>query len=171
MKRITRGDVQSVFEAFGNGGRAILKHSKTAEGAPADFFGSHGAIRPFAGSPWDGAHFCSDDWHVIQIADIEGGDASFKQQTAAAIIEGLTIAFTLDGTPLPTARTAVKRLNNPEQFGLEVAYYAQQGRIMSPTDLAVGRHDLTVEISDSSGAVYQDGITFFIDAAGTGSCN
>jgi hypothetical protein len=42
---------------------------------------------------------------------------------------------------------------------------------MSPTDLAVGRHDLTVEISDSSGAVYQDGIAFFIDAAGTGSCS
>jgi hypothetical protein len=171
MKRITRGDVQSVFEAFGNGGRAVLQHSKTAEGAPADFFGSHGAIRPFAGSPWDGAHFCSDDWHVILIADIEGGDASFKQQAAADIIDGLTISFTLDGAPLATSRTAVKRFNDPQQFGLQVAYYAQQGRIMSPADLAPGRHDLAVRISDPSGSVFDDGITFFVDAAGTGACN
>jgi hypothetical protein len=39
-------------ERPGGGGRAVLLHSKTAEGAPADFFGSHGSIRPFAGSPW-----------------------------------------------------------------------------------------------------------------------
>src|SRR3954464_3238481 len=62
---ITRGDAQAVFHAFGNGGRAVLAHSRTAEGAPADVTGSHGSIRPFAGSAWDGAHFCATDWHVI----------------------------------------------------------------------------------------------------------
>ena len=54
---ITQGDAQAVFQAFGNGERVILQHSSVAEGAPADDFGSHGSIRPFAGSPWDGAHF------------------------------------------------------------------------------------------------------------------
>src|SRR5215831_18703860 len=128
-RRITRGDAEAVLNAFGGGGRAVLLHSKTAEGAPADFFGSHGSIRPFAGSPWDGAHFCAEDWHVILIADIEGGDASFTHADADAIMNGLNVSFTLDGAPLPTTRTAIKRFLDPEAFGLQVAYYFQQGRI------------------------------------------
>jgi len=83
-RRITRGDTEAVLNAFGGGRRAVLLHSKTAEGATADFFGSHGSIRPFAGSPWDGAHFCADDWHVILIADIEGGEPPSSTQTPSA---------------------------------------------------------------------------------------
>jgi hypothetical protein len=168
--RITRGDAQAVFEAFGGGGRSVLQHSTVAQGAPADLHGSHGAIRPFAGSPWDGAHFCEQDWHVILIADIEGGDHSFKRQDAERIMQGLEISFTLDGNPLPTTRTAIKRFLNPELFGLQTAYYFQQGRIQSPTDLSIGSHQLEVAMSDASGQLFQDGITFFIDAAGTGAC-
>jgi hypothetical protein len=170
-RRITRGDVEAVLNAFGGGGRAVLFHSSTAQGAPADFFGSHGSIRPFAGSPWDGAHFCAEDWHVILMADIEGGDASFKRNDAERIMNGLDISFTLDGTLLPTTRTAIKRFSNPEQFGLQVAYYFQQGQIMSPTDLSIGNHRLEVTLVDASGQQsFQDGITFFIDAPGTGVC-
>ena len=170
-RRITRGDAEAVLNAFGGGGRAVLLHSKTAEGAPADFFGSHGSIRPFAGSPWDGAHFCAEDWHVILIADIEGGDTSFKHDDAERIMNGLDVSFTLDGTPLPTTRTAIKRFLNPGQFGLQVAYYFQQGQIMSPADLSVGSHRLEVTIVDATGQQnFQDGITFFIDAPGTGAC-
>ena len=40
-----------MFEAFGGGGWAILLHSTVAQGGPADFFGSHGAIRPSRGHP------------------------------------------------------------------------------------------------------------------------
>ena len=170
-RRITRGDVEAVLHAFGGGGRAVLLHSKTAEGAPADFVGSHGSIRPFAGSPWDGAHFCADDWHVILIADFEGGDASFQHDDAARIMNGLQVSFTLDGAALPTTRTAIKRFLNPEQFGLQVAYYFQQGQIMSPTDLSTGSHRLEVTMVDASGQQsFQDGITFVIDAPGTGAC-
>ena len=170
-RRITRGDAEAVLNAFGGGGRAVLLHSKTAEGAPADFDGSHGSIRPFAGSPWDGAHFCAEDWHVILIADIEGGDTSFKHDDAESIMNGLDISFTLDGAPLATTRTAIKRFLNPGQFGLQVAYYFQQGQIMSPADLSVGSHRLDVTIVDASGQQnFQDGITFFIDAPGTGAC-
>lgn len=169
--RITRGDVEAVLNAFGGGGWAVLLHSKTAEGAPADFLGSHGSIRPFAGSPWDGAHFCGEDWHVILIADIEGGDASFTHDDAESIMNGLEVSFTLDGAPLPTTRTAIKRFLNPEQFGFQVAYYFQQGQIMSPTDLSVGSHTLDVTIVDASGQQsLQDGITFVVDAPGTGAC-
>jgi hypothetical protein len=170
-RRITRGDVEAVLHAFGGGGRAVRLHSKTAEGAPADFLGSHGSIRPFAGSAWDGAHFCADDWHVILIADFEGGDASFQHDDAARIMNGLQVSFTLDGAALPTTRTAIKRFLNPGQFGLQVAYYFQQGQIMSPADLSIGSHRLEVTMVDASGQQsFQDGITFFIDAPGTGAC-
>ena len=170
-RRITRGDVEAVLQAFGGGGRAVLFHSKTAEGAPADFFGSHGSIRPFAGSPWDGAHFCAEDWHVILIGDIEGGDGSFQHGDAERIMNGLDVSFTLDGAALPTTRTAIKRFVNPEQLGLQVAYYFQQGQIMSPADLSIGSHQLDVTVVDASGQQsFQDGITFVIDPPGTGAC-
>ena len=171
-RRITRGDVDALLNAFGGGGRAILLHSKTAEGAPADSFGSHGSIRPFAGSAWDGAHFCAEDWHVILIADIEGGDnTSFKHDDAEQIMNGLDVSLILDGAPLPASRTAIKRFLNPQQFGFQVAYYFQQGQIICPTDLSVGTHRLDVTIVDASGQqTFQDGITFVIDAPGTGAC-
>jgi hypothetical protein len=167
--RITRGDVQAVLEAFGGGGLAILQHNRAAQGAPADPFG--GSIRPFAGSEWDGAHFCVEDWHVILVADIEGGDSSFQHDDAKLIMDGLTVSFTLDGVALPSTRTAIKRFLNPGQFGFQVAYYFQQGQILSPTDLSVGTHQVGVTVTDSAGQQgYQDGITFFIDAPGTGAC-
>jgi hypothetical protein len=170
-RRITRGDVEAVFHAFGNGGRAVLAHSQTAEGAPADVTGSHGSIRPFAGSPWDGAHFCATDWHVILVADFEGGDSSFKHQDAERIMQELQVSFTLDGAPLPTTRTSVKRfLNPPAQFNMREAYYFQQGRLMPPNELSVGSHTLNVEFADATGPSFQDGITFFIDGEGTGAC-
>jgi hypothetical protein len=54
---------------------------------------------------------------------------------------------------------------------LERAWYFQEGKIMSPDDLSVGQHELTVRFSDlASGLDESDGITFFIDAAGTGAC-
>src|SRR2546423_1807216 len=89
--RITQGDAQAVFEAFGNGGFAVLKHSQVVEAAPADQTGSQGAIRPF--KPWDGLHLCALDWHVILVADIEAG----PQQDAEAIMAGITFTFQLDG--------------------------------------------------------------------------
>ena len=150
-RRITRGDVQAVFNAAGTGGRIILlRKGETAEAAPADFVGSHGSIRPFQGSPWDGRHFCAEDWHVILVAGIDGGDASFRREQAVASASQTTFDFTLDGAPLATNRTAIRRLLSPETIkvpqGVEkfkVAYFFQEGRIMSPEDLSVGQHELT----------------------------
>ena len=168
-RRITRGDVEAVFQAFGTGGRVILRKGRATEAAPADFFGSHGSIRPFRGSPWDNRHFCAEDWHVILVAEIDGGDKSFSRQQAEANLGQVTHEFTLDGAPLPTTRTSISRFLNPQPFGLEEAYYFQEGRIMAPGDLAVGRHELALTITDA-GDVFKDGITFFIDAPGTGAC-
>jgi hypothetical protein len=156
----------------------LVTKGETAEAAPADFVGSHGSIRPFQGSPWDGRHFCAEDWHVILVAGIDGGDASFRREQAVASASQTTFDFTLDGAPLATNRTAIRRLLSPETIkvpqGVEkfkVAYFFQEGRIMSPEDLSVGQHELTLTQTDTaSGQVEHDGITFFIDAAGTGAC-
>jgi hypothetical protein len=166
--RVKRGDVEAVFEAFGNGGWAVLRHSKAAHGAPADELGSHGAIRPF--QPWDGRHLCAEDWHVILIADIEGGDTSFSEHDAKEIMSTITVTFTLDGAVLTTKRTAIKRFLNPELFGLEEAYYFQEGRIMSPDDLTVGQHQLNCRMTAAGVVVFDGGIQFTVDPAGGTAC-
>ena len=110
-KRISRGDVQAVLEAFGSGGWAVRNHSAVVLGAPADQLGNHGAIRPLA--PWDGRHFCAEDWHVIVVAGIVGGDASFTRNDAEEIMSKIDLRFVLDGVALDTTRTAVKRFLQP----------------------------------------------------------
>jgi hypothetical protein len=148
-----------------------IAHGTRHDPAPADFLGSHGSIRPFGGSPWDGRHFCAEDWHVILIAWIDGGDASFGHQQAKASLDPVTNNFTLDGAALATTRTPIKPFNDSQAFDLERAWYFQEGKIMSPDDLSVGQHQLTVRFTDpTSGLDDSDGITFFIDASGTGAC-
>ena len=122
--RVTKGDAEAVLNAFGNGGLAIRNHHTVSPGAPADI-DLRASIRPFSGSPWDGRHFCAEDWHVILIAWIEGGDKSFTMQDAIALMNPVTIGFVLDGAALPTERTSIKRFLEPERFGLEEAYYFQ----------------------------------------------
>ena len=171
-RRITRGDAEAVLNAFGTGGRVILRNGKTAEAAPADFFGTHGSIRPFRNSSWDRGHFCAEDWHVILIAWFEGGDASFTFEQARAALDPVINSFILDDAPLQTTRTSISRFLNPEPFGFDEAYYFQEGRIMSPADLSVGQHQLSLTSTDDTSGhrIFRSSITFFIDAAGTGAC-
>src|SRR4051794_5195663 len=61
--RVTQGDATAILNAFGNGGFAGINHSPVPQGAPADVFGSNGAIRPFV--LWEGLHVCALDWHAI----------------------------------------------------------------------------------------------------------
>jgi hypothetical protein len=147
--RITETDVKQVFQGVGQ----------------ADFFGSRGAISPLSGTPWDGAHFCAEDWHVILLRFSEVSDASLTKRDAELIFSRVTVSFVLDGAALPSTRTAIKRLD----FGAEQGWYFTQGRIMSPADLSVGQHTLNVTTSIPEDA-FEDGITFFIDPTGTGAC-
>lgn len=96
-------------------------------------------------------------------------DASFDRQQAQAALDPVTISFTLDGAALATTRKPIKPFGDPQRFGLESAWYFQQGRVMAPDDLSVGHHELTARFTDPTG-FEEDGITFFIDAAGTGAC-
>jgi hypothetical protein len=68
---------------------------------------------------------------------------------------------------LPTMRTAIQKVNSPQQHGFEKAYAFHQGIVLSPSDLSVGAHRLdstTVFPPDT----FNDHITFYIDAPGTG---
>jgi hypothetical protein len=170
--RITRGDVEAVLNAFTTGGREILSHQSSAAGfeaAPADFQGSDGAIRPFG--PWDGLHVCVDDWHVLLIAEFDGGDKSYKMQDAKNYLSQVGNLFYLDGNPIQTTSTPIKRFLNPEAFGLEKAYGYQTGAIMAPGDLQVGQHTFKVHVVDP---VYGDAdleITFYVDDSSSSTCN
>jgi hypothetical protein len=119
-----------------------------------------GSVGP--GSPWEGVHFCEDDWRVILQGDIEGGDASFKEQDARQIIDGLQFTFTLDGKPLKDTRwTAMRRFLNPPGHGrpYENAWYFQQGQF-APNILSVGSHRVDVTQTGPTGVIYTQGITF-----------
>jgi hypothetical protein len=147
--RVTKSEANAVLRTFG-----------ASSFDPA-------VIRPFAGLPSDGRHFCGEDWHTAFVTTSEGGDASFTKRDAAVILNATSVSFTLDGSPLASVRTRIKSVPDPSPF--VNAYYFNQGRVLSPDKLAVGAHELSVRIIDSSGT-FDDGITFFIDAAGTGAC-
>jgi len=170
--RITRGDVESVLNAFTTGGRVILSQQSGTAGldaAPADFQGSNGAIRPF--SAWDGMHVCVEDWHVLLISEFDGGDKSYNMQDAKNYLSQLSTAFYLDGNLMQTTSTPIKRFLNPGQFGLDKAYGFSTGAIMAPGDLQVGGHTFEVHIADP---VYGDAdlaISFYVDDASSPTCN
>ena len=172
---ITRGDVQSVLEAFGTGGRVVLFQASDTAGlhaAPADLLGSNGAIRPFLS--WDGEHYCVDDWHVFVIGPFEGGDQSFTIQDAEEILSRWNFTFILtfygESAVLDTVQTATKPLLFWEDLGFDNVYGFQEGRIVSPDEIAVGEYTLTV-VAEFDGTVwFENSIQFFVDPSDSPTC-
>jgi hypothetical protein len=163
--RVTQGEAQSILNAFGNGGWAILVNGRGAvqAGGPADSE-LRAAIRPF--SSLSGRHYCVDDWHVLLIAWIAGGDSSYTYEDAVADLSSIVTDLKLDGVSLSTTSTSIKRFLNPERFGLEEAYYFQIGTLVAPGGLTVGTHVLS-EVSSDGGKGKNK---FYVDASGTGAC-
>jgi hypothetical protein len=166
-ERVTKGQAEAVLNAAGTGGGAIKSHHTESLGAPADIE-LRASLRPFRNTVFDRRHYCAEDWHTIVALDFEGGDATFTEQDARVIMGQIVFEFLLDGDPLATTRLPIKRLLVPQPF-FEVAYYFQQGVVMSPTALTVGRHTLKLIVTDPSGTG-EDQCTFYIDAPGTGAC-
>lgn len=170
--RVTHGDAQAILQGYGTGGRALRSNGATVSGAPADF-GGLATIRPF--DPPGGAngrHFCAEDWHVIVLALIDGGDASYTHNAAQAFLSTVTLSFTLDGAPLSVTRTALKRYLDVQSVGVEEAYWLQEGVVLSPSALIVGEHELVVDvvIPGDPPITLSLEATFVIDAPGTGVC-
>jgi hypothetical protein len=162
--RITQGEAEAVFSAGPSGASAILfRTGGHAIGAPGN---QEVAIRPYFDN---GIHYCVLDWHVIALIVF---DTSGTQQEASASFEPLVMTFTLDGQTLATKRTPVKAVSDPSFLGVDDAFFIQQGRLMSPSDLTTGSHTLSVTSfnpvnSDDNGTLKTK---FYVDAAGTGAC-
>jgi hypothetical protein len=71
---------------------------------------------------------------------------------------------------LSTNRTPLKAWLEPEVWGTDLGYYVQEGIVVPPSALSVGPHTLSVTM-DAPDGLFQDQITFYIDAPGTGSCS
>jgi hypothetical protein len=173
--RVTKGDAEAVLHASENGAAAMLYTPGGLVAAPLDSIVREPqvSIRPYPESEWDGRHFCAEDWHVILVAWIEGGDRSFTVQDAQAIFDTLSIQFSLDGAYLATERTATTRFLNLEflaDLGWDRGYVFQQGTLMAPDDLAVGAHTLSWTLMSPDYGTFTLEITFYIDPAGTGAC-
>jgi hypothetical protein len=152
--RITRSDAEAVFKAATRG--VDLDPDVRVR------------ILPLEDSVFDGRHYCVEDWHVIMVTWVEGGDASFTRQEAESRLNSVMISLVLNGLPLATTRTKVVRYLHPEPPAVK-AYAFSEGRIMAPTDLSVGSHTLAYTATFPGGSEGSQ-ITFRIDAAGTGAC-
>ena len=170
--RVTEGDARAIFEAFANGGWAERLGDGMLEGAPADFM-SNSMARITYMPAWNGRHFCSLDWHVISVAAIDG-NAVGQSRTNEEIRDYLSrieLDLRLDGAPLDTLRTAIKRTTNPGFRGLVEAFFVQEGQVIAPEGLSIGQHSLqfTGRRPGQPPNVFPP-IYFFIDAAGQGVC-
>ena len=171
--RVTEGDAQAVFEAFGNGGWGVVLNGGTVEeGAPSDFLqDSMARISPAA--LWNGRHFCSLDWHVISVAANEGNPAGGTRtnQELRDTLSQIGFLITLDGALLDIETTAIKRTTNPERIGAVEAFYITAGRVLAPDDLSVGQHSLQFTgTRPGRPPMVMPAITFFIDAPEEGVC-
>lgn len=169
--RVTKGDVEAMFNAFTTGGRIIFFQDNGSAGLYASPISQvfTGAIRPLP--QWDGGHFCVDDWHLIVLGAFEGGDLSYKVQDAESSLSVLDLTFILDGVEILTDRTPIKRFLVTEHLGFDKAYGFQEGKILAPDEVAVGEHNLTVNIDDPVFGPFELAINFFIDDSDSEACN
>jgi hypothetical protein len=159
---VTKGDVEAALQSWDTGFRAAFLIGGTLAAGPVEAF-LRARIPPLPG----GRHYCVDDWHLVQVAWVTGGDASFTRQDALLDLSGITNTFLLDGHTLPLQQTPVVRRVVPT-FG-DIDYGFSVGSILSPSDLAVGEHTLVWQVTFPDDA-FQTEDTFYIDASGTGAC-
>jgi hypothetical protein len=169
--RITRGDAESALNAFTTGDQEILSLQSDTAGfnaAPAGFHGRIVVIKPFG--PWDGMHFCVNDWHVLLINELDGGDKSYTIKDARNYLSQVKDLFYLDGNPVRTTRTPIERLLPPPN-GYEKAYGFQVFAIKVPGGLQVGQHTFNVHVVDPVYGNADLAITFYVDDANSSTCN
>ena len=167
--RVTAGEAQAVFEANQNGGNAILLHSGKHVGPASNDPSSGIRISGFV----DGRHYCSLDWHVIAVTLFDGNvpGGTRTPHEIAAELSAFSETIYVDAVRLDTVVTPVKPALNPESLELVSAFWFTTGRLMSPSDLAVGTHTLATEQRDAAGNITDSSnVTFVIDAAGAGAC-
>ena len=168
--RVTKGDVEAILYAPTFGGGAIFLHKHPVPGFE-DF--PRAAITPLSST--NGKQYCTDDWHVLRIAFLNGVDnvSVLTKEQAITELEGLTITLTLDGLLLPVIQTPIRMLNAADQQRLDLpgpGFAFQAGSILSPTALSAGTHTAGIVSTDPVYGTFQDSSTFIVDPSGTGVC-
>lgn len=132
-----------MFQAFDTGGSAIRAHNHLAEGVPAVL----DVARIYPGV--DGAEYCAQGWHVILLG-IFDDPALFPDGNKGLFdyLNTVDIRYVLDGVPLETERTAIKRLTHPDPAFIADGFAVGFGAFLPPGALSVGSHELLTFISD-----------------------
>ena len=177
---VTYGDVRAQFRAGETAGGVIFFRAALpafANAAPANTL-EH-SIRPLP--LFEGRSYCETDWHLLVLANGTGvreGEPKISRQEGVAFLTATSIDLYLDGVLLTdTERTPVKRLVQSlavDENGAIVVifdgWWDQTGAFFGPGELPVGPHTLSATVTAPDGVFPVAPITFFIDAAGTGSC-
>jgi hypothetical protein len=171
-QRVTRGDAEAVFQGAFNGGWAIRLHSDSLKGVPADFLvDSLARITPAADR--NGRHYCALDWHVVNVAIVEGNRFG-ETATNKELLERLAnrhVEFNIDGETIDTRRTPPKRTTNPQNRAFVEAFIVSEGQVLAPDAISVGQHLLTATgFRPGAPPMALPTVVFFIDAPGTGVC-
>jgi hypothetical protein len=138
----TQGDAQGIFRAFFTGGSAIRAHNHQASGVP----GVPGETTPDGARIYpllDDLQYCDDGWHVVLLGYFD--DPAFYAGGNKELFDFLSavdIRFALDGVPLTTERTAIKRLAHTDPAFVEEAFVVAFGAFLPPGSLSLGPHEL-----------------------------
>jgi hypothetical protein len=138
----TRGDAQGIFQAFFTGGSAIRAHNHEASGVPgvpAETTPDGARIYPLL----DDLQYCDQGWHVVLLGFFD--DPAFYaggNKELFDLLSAVDVRFTLDGIPLPTERTAIKRLAHTDPAFIEEAFFVGFGAFLPPGALSLGTHEL-----------------------------
>lgn len=146
--RVTYGDVRALFEA-----RTTANSIQLAKGlsksAPRVAF-DRGRITPF----FDGRTYCDRDWLILLVSF--GGDE--RLQSSKALRAQTSVEFQLDGSPVPTRETPMKRFlaAHPTEFffGWTIAHF------YAPGSLADGLHSLETTFHYPGGSSETLDVTF-----------
>ena len=177
--RVTRGDVESHFQAAEAGGAIVSMLGTPASTTAAPAFVLTNGIRPFVGSPWDGASFCEDDWHLLVIANLAAvEDEPIAHDLGSRFLASSTTELTLDGTVIAeTERTAIKHFPGGiavddlgNIFEVQEGWFDQTGAFYAPGELSVGPHTFEATAVTPFFTFKAGPITFYIDESGTGVC-
>ena len=143
----TRGDAEGIFQAFFTGGAAIRAHNHLAEGVP----GVPGETTPDGARIYPGLddlEYCDQGWHVVLLGYFDDPAFFGGNQELFDYLSAVDIRFVLDGVPLQTERTAIKRLTHFDPAFGEKAFAVGFGAFLAPGALSVGTHQLQTIIRD-----------------------
>ena len=137
----TRGDARGIFQAFFTGGSAIRAHNHLAEGVP----GVPGETTPDGARIYpllDDLVYCEAGWHVVVLGVFDDPAFFGGNRGLFDYLSAIDVRFELDGVPLPTERTAIKRVAHTDPAFIEKAFIVGFGAFLPPGTLSVGTHEL-----------------------------